>query len=174
MFDHDDNNTGEEQPSKSQLKREAEALKKLGETITRFNHDQIDSLSLSEDLRDAVLTYQQIKQHGGRKRQLLYIAKLMRSADADAIQCAVDRVLNVSVQATATLHRLESMRDALIEQGDVALGEVLAHYPHADRQHLRQMMRSANHEIRANKPHRSARELFRYLRELDNETSNPE
>ena len=169
---HDnDNKTDQELPSKSQLKREAESLKKLGETITRFNHEQINSLPLSEDLRDAIFTYQHIKQHGGRKRQLQYIGKLMRSSDADTIQSAVDKILNVSVQETARLHRIESMRDALIQQGDTALGEILAQYPQADRQHLRQMMRNANHELKANKPPRSARELFRYLRDLDNAVS---
>lgn len=171
MHDNDPK-TDQEPPSKSQLKREAEALKKLGETITRFNHHQIDSLPLSEELHDAIFTYQHIKQHGGRKRQLQYIGKLMRSSDANAIAAAVDKVLNVSAQETARLHRIETMRDSLIEQGDTALGEVLAHYPQADRQHLRQMMRKASHELKANKPPRSARELFRYLRDLDNSLSD--
>ena len=162
-----DHNTDDELPSKSQLKRDADALKRLGETITRLNHDQIDSLPLSEDLHDAIYTYQRIKQHGGRKRQLQYIGKLMRSSDADAIQAEVDKILNVSVLETARLHRIESMRDALIQQGDAALGEVLSNYPQADRQHLRQLMRNANHELKANKPPRSSRELFRYLRDLD-------
>jgi len=163
----DDHNIDDELPSKSQLKREADALQQLGETITRLNHDQIDSLPLSEDLSDAIYIYQRIKQHGGRKRQLQYIGKLMRSSDADAIQAEVDKVLNVSVLETARLHRIESMRDTLIQQGDAALGEVLSSYPQADRQHLRQLMRNARHELKASKPPRSSRELFRYLRDLD-------
>jgi len=162
-----DHTTDEELPSKSQLKRDADALKRLGGTIAQLNRDQINSLPLSEDLRDAIFTYQRIKQHGGRKRQLQYIGKLMRSSDSEAIQAEMDKILNVSLLETARLHRIESTRDALIQQGDAALGEVLSSYPHADRQHLRQLMRNASHELKANKPPRSARELFRYLRDLD-------
>lgn len=169
---HDnDHKTSDELPSKSQLKRDADALKKLGETITRLNHNQIDSLPLSEDLHDAIFAYRRIKQHGGRKRQLQYIGKLMRSSDSGTIQAEVDKILNVSAVETARLHRIESMRDALIQQGDTALGEVLSNYPRADRQHLRQLMRNASHELKANKPPRSARELFRYLRDLDDATN---
>jgi len=166
-----DHEIDDELPSKSQLKRDADALKQLGETITRFNHDQINSLPLSEDLRDAIFTYQRIKQHGGRKRQLQYIGKLMRSSDSDAIRAEVDKILNVSVLETARLHRIESLRDTLIQQGDAVLGEVLSNYPQADRQHLRQLIRNANHELKADKPPRSSRELFRYLRDLDDATN---
>ncbi|HHJ81221.1 MAG TPA: DUF615 domain-containing protein, partial [Candidatus Tenderia electrophaga] len=42
----------------------------------------------------------------------------------------------------------------------------LNQHPEADRQHLRQLMRSAKKESERNKPPRAARELFQYLKQL--------
>ena len=67
---------------------------------------------------------------------------------------------------TAALHRVEAWRERLIADGDAALAELLAEYPHADRQHLRQLVRNASEERNRNKPPHAFRELFRELREL--------
>ena len=75
-----------EQPSKSQLKREAEAQQRLGEQLVALDAKQLRQFALPEQLLDAVLTAQKIKQHGGRKRQLQYIGKLMRQIDTAPIK----------------------------------------------------------------------------------------
>jgi ribosome-associated protein len=63
-------------------------------------------------------------------------------------------------------HKLEEWRDRLIRDGDNALGEALETFPNADRQQLRQMIRQAQKETEQNKPPKTARTLFRYLRDL--------
>jgi len=60
----------------------------------------------------------------------------------------------------------ERWRDRLLEEGDHVLEELVTQHPDVDRQYLRQLMRNAGKEKLANKPPRSARLLFRYLREL--------
>ncbi len=69
----------------------------------------------------------------------------------------------------ARFHRLEHWRDALLERGDDALGEVLEAFPHADRQRLRQLVRNARDEQQRGKPPRAARELFRLLGTLQDQ-----
>jgi ribosome-associated protein len=54
----------------------------------------------------------------------------------------------------------------LIAEGDDALSELLEEFPAAERQHLRQLIRNAKREAERNKPPKSAREIFRYLRQL--------
>ena len=54
----------------------------------------------------------------------------------------------------------------LIRDGDKALSGVIDRFPQADRQHLRQLVREAQREKKADKPPAASRRLFRYLREL--------
>jgi ribosome-associated protein len=45
----------EERPSKSQLKRDMEALQALGQRLVEINAEQLASIELPERLREAVL-----------------------------------------------------------------------------------------------------------------------
>ena len=158
-----------DQPSKTQRKREAEALQKLGERLVALNAEQLAGMPLDDTLREAVLEARRIRQHGGRRRQLQYIGKLMRGVDCEPIRAALERLDARSHAAAARLHRLESLREQLLASGDAALGEVLERYPAADRQHLRQLVRGARREQAQGRPPRLYRQLFRYLRELDDQ-----
>jgi ribosome-associated protein len=152
--------------SKSQLKREMQALQELGERLVDLSAERFARLRLPEALAQAVVTARGIHQHGARKRQLQYIGKLMREVDAAPIQQQLDDIEGQSQQATLALHRVERWRDALLTQGDDSLAALLAEYPQADRQHLRQLLRNAHKEQAENKAPKSSRILFRYLREL--------
>lgn len=152
--------------SKSQLKRESQALQALGEELVKLPPQKLATLPLPDNLAEAIRMARTITAHGGYKRQLQYIGKLMRQIDAEPIEQAMQEIRESSVQATARLHRLEQWRDRLIEGGDTALAELLDENPGADRQHLRQLIRNAQKEKQLNKPPRAARELFRYLREI--------
>lgn len=152
--------------SKSQRKREADALQALGEALLRFTPAELERVDLPDQLREALIAAQHIRQRGAHKRQLQYIGKLMRSIDAQAVRHALDQLTEHDRQSTAELHRLERWRQRLLEEGDAALGELVEAYPGADRQHLRQLVRSAQREHLENRPPANARALFRYLREL--------
>ena len=162
----DTESTDEVIKSKSQLKREMHALQSLGEELVKLSKDQFEKVVLPEDLHDAVIEARNIRQHGARKRQLQYIGKLMRSIDPVPIQEQLDTLKGQSTQAAQTLHTIERWRDQLLDNGDQALEKLLAQYPQTDRQYIRQLLRNAHKEIKANKPPKSTRALFRYLREI--------
>lgn len=82
-------------------------------------------------------------QKEARRRQLQYIGKLLRNIDADPIQEALDKIENKHAQQQTMLHKLEHLRDKLIEKGDDLLSELLNDYPQADRQYLRNLIRNA-------------------------------
>ncbi|MFO7594407.1 MAG: ribosome biogenesis factor YjgA [Pseudomonadota bacterium] len=165
-FEHDKDDEEIIYVSKSQLKRESHALQELGEELVELPSAKLEKIPLPEELAEAVALARRIKARGGRKRQLQYIGKLMRKVDEEPIRQAMDLIKGESTRETARLHKLEQWRDRLLEEGDNALTELLGEYPAADRQHLRQLMRNAQQEKKQNKPPKSARELFRYLREL--------
>lgn len=133
--------------------------------MVELGKNSLDRLPLDEELRDAIELAQRIKKEG-RRRQLQLIGKLLRARDPDPIYQALDKLKNRHNQQIALFHKLEAMRDRLVEQGDDAIADVLNLWPHADRQQLRSMIRNAQKEKAANKPPKAYRQIFQYLREL--------
>ncbi len=91
---------------------------------------------------------------------------MLRNRDVDPIRQALDKLKNRHNQQVALFHKLEQIRDRLINDGDDAVAEVLNLWPEADRQQLRSLIRNAKKEKEGNKPPKSARLIFQYLREL--------
>ncbi|GKW16850.1 hypothetical protein BSK71_02680 [Pectobacterium actinidiae] len=151
--------------SKSEIKRDAEALKDLGAELVDLGKNALEKIPLDDDLRAAVELAQRIKKEG-RRRQLQLIGKMLRARDPEPIQTALDKLNNRHNQQVALFHKLEQLRDRLIAEGDDVVPDILALYPHADRQQLRSLVRNAQKEKATNKPPKSARQIFQYLREL--------
>ncbi|MCX8958245.1 ribosome biogenesis factor YjgA [Erwinia psidii] len=151
--------------SKSEIKRDAEELKRLGAELVDLSKNALDKIPLDDQLRDAIELAQKIKKEG-RRRQLQLIGKLLRSREEEPIRLALDKLKNRHNQQVALFHKLEMLRDRLVDQGDEAMAEVLNLYPDADRQQLRQMIRNAQKEKSAGKPTKAYRQIFQYLREL--------
>ena len=162
----------DDRPSRSQLKREAEALQDLGLALVELPQAKLDRIEMPEKLREAIDLARRITAHGGKRRQMQYIGKLMRNFDAEPVRAQLDAMQQADRRSAQRFHLLEALRDKLIAEGDEALGEILERYPQADRQHLRQLIRQAQQERDKNKPPASARSLFRYLRELDEASAN--
>ena len=156
----------QDQKSKSQLKREMNALQDLGELLIKFPATKLKKIPLPDDVRAAIEEAQRIKAHGALRRQRQYIGRLMREIDAEPIRQAVEALLEHGNLSAQKFHRLERWRDRLIDEGETAFGEFLSEYPAADRQQLRQLIRNAQKEKSAEKPPKAYRDLFRLLREL--------
>lgn len=160
--------------SKSEIKRDAEELKRLGAELVDLGKNALDKIPLDADLRDAIELAQRIKMEG-RRRQLQLIGKMLRQRDVEPIRQALDKLKNRHNQQVVLFHKLEHLRDRLIVEGDDAVAEVLTLWPHADRQQLRSLIRNAKKEKEGNKPPKSARQIFQYLRELaENEGELPQ
>ncbi|MBV8665049.1 MAG: DUF615 domain-containing protein [Burkholderiaceae bacterium] len=160
-----------ERPSKSQLKREMTALQKLGEELVAESRERVKRVPMPEDVRDAILECQQIRDHEGRRRQLQYVGKKMRTLDEDevaAIQRTLDSWKGQSKSETAAMHALEKARDKLLAN-DGALTELMAQHPELDVQHLRTLIRNARKEQAENKPPKAYREIFQILKYLQAE-----
>jgi len=151
--------------SKSEIKRDAEELKDLGAEIVELGKNALDKIPLDEDLRAAVELAQKIKKEG-RRRQMQLIGKMLRQRDVEPIRQALDKLKNRHNQQVALFHKLEQLRDRLVDEGDDVVAEVLNLWPDADRQQLRSLIRNAKKEKEGNKPPKSSRLIFQYLREL--------
>ena len=100
-----------DRPSKSQLKREMTALQKLGEELVSQPKERVKRVPMPEDVREAILECQKIKDHEGRRRQLQYVGKKMRGLEEEeiaAIQKVIDSWRGASKAETAAMHAREA------------------------------------------------------------------
>jgi 5-(carboxyamino)imidazole ribonucleotide mutase len=79
----------EDRPSKSALKREALAAQKLGEQLILLKDADLDALQLPERLSDAIRQARRIRSRAAGARQRQYIGKLMREIDLEPILAAL-------------------------------------------------------------------------------------
>jgi ribosome-associated protein len=156
-------------PSKTAQKEAAKALQTLGEELAELPADRLAAIEMPEALRAAFAEHRRTRSHEGRRRQMQYIGKLMRTADEATLREALAEATIGSARATLKLHELERWRDALIAD-DEALARWLAAHPDTDTQRLRSLIRAARRDAAGADPTqrqpKAARELFQFLKPL--------
>lgn len=160
----------DDEPSKSQAKRDALALRDLGEAIAALGAAERARIPMDDTVRAAVEELNRIRAHGARKRQLGYLAKQLRRVDTSAMEAAIEELRQASRAQAHDHHRVESWRDRLLGDGPAetpaeALTAFLDEHRLVDRQGLRQLQQAAIAERRAQRPPSAARKLFRLVRE---------
>ena len=156
----------QQEPSKSAVKREMLALQQLGQRLMESGPRLWAQLEFSAAVRDALEESRRLKGNTALRRHVRRLGKLLRGEDTKQVKALFDRIDNAHTQDRDRFHRLERWRDRLIGEGDAALEEMLAVCPEADRQWLRQMIRTARKERETDKPPAASRKLFKYIREL--------
>lgn len=154
----------DETPSKTRQKKQMTELQDLGAALVKLSDGQLSRVPMPEDLAAAVHEARRISSHEGKRRQVQYIGRLMRSVDPEPIRAALAEFEGQSAGTRAKQAQLERWRTRLIED-DEALTEYAAAHPGADLQALRTLIRNARKEIAETKPPRAQRELFRLLRD---------
>ncbi|MGA7296682.1 MAG: ribosome biogenesis factor YjgA [Rhodanobacteraceae bacterium] len=160
--------SGDERPSRSEQKRAAQSVLDLASRLVAMTPAQLDKAGLPDEIRAEVDNVRSIKSHVARKRQLGFLAKLMRRSDdedLDSARAQLGENREQHLRDTAEQHRVEALRQRLIDDDD-ALTELLEQHDDLDRQHLRSLIRQARRERDTNKPPHASRQLFRLLKKL--------
>ena len=155
----------DEGPSRSQRKRDAAELTRLGAELVALPAAELAALPLPERLRDAIELARRITAHGGAARQRQYIGKLLRKTEIEPLRALLARRDTERRLAAREFHRIETWRDRLLADGEPALDALLASAPRLDRARLAALLADARREAGGGAPPHAARELFRYLRE---------
>ncbi len=161
-WDDEEEDEFDGRPSKSQIKRELQALQDLGKEMTGLAVETLNRIPLPEDVRDAILEYKKMRSFGAQRRQLQLIGKKMSDLDFDKVRTAIDLATGESKAAVAAHHKAERLRDKLLAD-DSFLTEFIEEFPEVDVQGLRQIIRQARKETQTNKPPKGARELYRLI-----------
>ncbi|GAB1269844.1 ribosome biogenesis factor YjgA [Aurantivibrio infirmus] len=159
--------------SRSQIKREMQALQALGKQLTELSKPHLYSFELDPDLLLAIEDYQRFTSNEGKRRQMQYIGKLMRNVDAEEIRIKFEGLDAEQRSQTRAHHLAEQWRDKLLggNQGDVTA--FFEEYPNIEGQTFRQLVRGALLEKKKqdadqnNKTNKQTqrRALFRFIRE---------
>jgi ribosome-associated protein len=169
MRDTDEDDDEDFGPSRGEQRREALAVLALAHEVVATPYARLQQLNLSDEVLAAAADAQRITAQIAKKRAVGFLAKKLRKEDEEALGAlrkAIEHDKAGGRREAAALHRIEALRDDLIENGDEALAQLLNEFPHAERQHLRQLARNAREEKLKNKPPHAYRELFRELRAL--------
>ena len=158
--------------SRTSRKKDCEDTLELGERILALTKDELSQINMDEELQHAFEEGQRITSHSALKRQKHYIAKLMRGRDTEPLAAQLNLVLHKHDIHSAAFKRMEKWRDILIADGDKGINAFLEEYPHADRHHMRQLVRNIANEKKKNKPPASFRAIFKYIREVVDQSYN--
>lgn len=157
-------------PSRTQQRREALAVLALAHQLIELQPSRLAKLDLPDDVRREIEITRRITAHIARKRQMAFLAKVMRrfgEEDFASVRAELGENRERQRQENAAMHRLEAMRDRLISEDESALPELISEHPQVDRQHLRSLIRQARSEKEIpNKPPRAYREIFQLLKDL--------
>ena len=160
----------QDEKSRSQVKRDIRALKDLGIRLADLSKGQLRDIPLSEETRKAVLAAQGMARNA-LQRHYRYLSSLLAEEDVAAIKTALTGERQLHVKEVADLHEAERLRDELLSGDERRLAAFVARYPKCDRTHVRLLVRNARKELDHDKPPRSARLLYRYLRRLSDPQS---
>ncbi|MED7819241.1 MULTISPECIES: ribosome biogenesis factor YjgA [unclassified Francisella] len=154
--------------SKTTIKKDALELTDFGRSLIELNNQQLDKLPISDSLKANIISAKNL-QKIALKRQIQFIGKLLRKADnVDEIHKAYDILVNKDKQANLQFQRLENIRDNLLDpdKTNETIEKLIQEFPELDIQKLRQLIRNHHKEVEKNKPRKSFKEIFKFLKEL--------
>ncbi len=157
--------SADEQPSKSQRKRDALHLQSLGCALIEVPEESLAALDVPEKLKDAVRAARTLRKRGAIHRQKQYIGKLMRVVDPAPIEALLE-ARRAPGREEARLHKLaESWREKLVTDASRVEAFCLA-YPGADPPELSKAIRAAVREREGQRAAGAGKALYRLLREI--------
>lgn len=167
MSEHDKRNGTDEveRPSRSHLKREAEARQKMGERLSELPDKLLAELDLPAELLASLKRIRHMRRGGGLRRERQRIGALMRKLDIAPIEQLLARIESEKIASARAFHELERWREELLA-GDEAAFQRLAEATDADTvEEARRLVAHAEQEEIHGQPPAASRALFRLLRE---------
>jgi len=156
---------GDERKSRSQKKRDAQALTDLGLQLVERGEEALAGLPLDDDLREAIAECRRLTKNA-RSRQLRWIGKLLRERGVEGLDARLAQLSQVQRAEAAAEQQNEHWRSRLLTGGNDALTEFVEAWPVADPKALRALIRQALRTPEGARSVRARRELLRAVRAI--------
>jgi ribosome-associated protein len=150
--------------SKSQKKRNMIALQSVGEELVALSADVINKMDLPDELRVAILDAKRIpnSKHGGNKRQMQYIGRLMREVDPAPILAQLQALKAPNQKQTAQHHLAERWRERMLADA-TSIAAFVREFPEADAVTLEKLLAAAKDDHAKQRPPKNFRVLYQTL-----------
>ncbi|HAD10113.1 MAG TPA: hypothetical protein DCF62_11570 [Porticoccaceae bacterium] len=174
-------------PNKSAQKRQMRDLQATGEKLLGLPKTRLSELPLPDDLIKALAEGRRLKHADAIRRQIRFIAKLIKNADHENILAALNTQEEGERLFRQRFQQVEALGERLGTGDQDLLEQVLAEHPQLERQRIRQLIRLVQKENKdrasgedspltslnasdqaatiRNQPSTAQRKLFDYLRE---------
>jgi ribosome-associated protein len=149
--------------SKTQDKQAALDMQQMGEQLMTMKPAERARLPLTQELIAALEEARRIKSLEARRRHAQFIGKLMRRAEHALIEQALVELHNPArkLRLQDWLEQAETADSTRTQQ---LLQQLLNWYPHADRQHLRNLLRNVQQKHCAGDADAALVQAFRHER----------
>ena len=164
--------TAPDEQSRSAHKREAQAIRKLADKLADLGDTAFARLSFEdEDIKEALVKARALKRNSDeRRRQLHYVAKLLRNYGHEELEAQVNG-MGATAKEDPNAMRLEQLREFLIHGGIKGVNAMVELIPTIDRNKLRTLVKRAHDELSSTLPDRpAARALYQYIKAAVNQS----
>jgi ribosome-associated protein len=151
-------------PTKTELKRQAQAVQALADQLIGAPAELIGRLGLPDKLADAIALARRIPGGGALVRQRQFVAKLMRGLELEPVRAALDAHADTARLDAARFRRAERWRDRLVAGGQADLAEFVSGFS-VDQAELARLVAAARAERGDGKSDGAGRRLFRRVQE---------
>ncbi|WP_284243832.1 ribosome biogenesis factor YjgA [Thalassotalea insulae] len=162
---HDIDEFDEDYKSKTDLKREMHAMQEFAFSLVKLSKHQRSKVPFTEELLESLTLADKIKNKPeALRRHVRFMAKVLTETDLEPIHKALDIMANKHQQESNRHQQLADLRDQLLNADNQVIEELLTENPSMERQKLRQLIRQASKEQKAEKPGKYFNELLAYLK----------
>jgi len=149
--------------SKTQAKKEADELQKLGEELTQLSAPQLKRMGLPDLLLTALIEARSITSKIAGRRHRQFIGTLMRDVDPEPIRLALLDIDAGLPAESRLVQETRAWRDRLLTEDPDSLQAFISICPELDHQSLRQLLRNIKRETAAGKSSKSLIKLEQFI-----------
>jgi len=149
--------------SKTQIKKDAEELQKLGVNLSKLPIEQLERMELPNALRKALIEARSITSNIAGRRHRQFIGALMRDVDPEPIRQALLQPDTDLPGESKIVKETRIWLDRLLTFEHDTLEEFICACPGLERQRLKQLLRNIKKENTAGKSSKSLKALERLV-----------
>ncbi len=132
--------------SKTQKKKEAEGLQRLGLKLSNLSVQQLKNIEIPENLKIALIEGKSITSNIAGRRHRQFIGALMRDVNPDAISLALQQAEDKNIFESEVAKESRVWTEKLLTGDPAEMEALLQEFPGLERQRLRQLIRNIKKE----------------------------
>lgn len=106
----------EDKISRSEQKRRYKQIEEMAKELASLSNNDLKGFPGSDEIKEGIISVRGLKA-GARKRQIKYLAKLLRETPADGIYDFLSDLKGSRLKEKSHFHEAERLRDAMINEG---------------------------------------------------------